>query len=95
MIVNPIQPQHPSFGLKTQRAVRYHSFTKKSITDTAYLQNGKSLRIIKYFDYDKLTQKLYYLKDEAGKWVKSKLKTYKGNSINQVLQSNRLDSLNS
>lgn len=87
MIVNPIQLQQPSFGLKTQRAIRYHSFTKKSVTDTAYLQNGKSLRITKYFDYGKLTQKLYYLKDEAGKWVKSKLKMYKGRQIDKVLTS--------
>lgn len=87
MIVNPIQPQQPSFGLKTQRVIKYHSFTKKSITDTAYLQNGKSLRITQYFDYDKLTQKLYYLKDEAGKWVKSKLKTYKGRQVDKVITS--------
>lgn len=91
MIVNPIQPQQPSFGLNTQRTIRYHSFTKKSITDTAYLKNGKSLRITQYFDYDKLTQKLYYLKDEAGEWVKSKLKTYKSGKLNKTLNSKNLN----
>lgn len=87
-----IEPTQQTFGLKTQRTIRYNSLQGKTIIDTAFLKNGKSLRIAKYFEYDKLTQKLYYLKDEAGKWVKSKLKTYKGNSVNQILQSDRLDS---
>lgn len=87
-----IEPTQQTFGLKTQRTIRYNSPISKTIIDTAFLQNGKSLNVAKYFEYDKLTQKLYYLKDEAGKWVKSKLKTYKGNSVNQVLQSDRLDS---
>lgn len=89
-----IEPTQQTFGLKTQRTIRYDSLKTKRIIDTAFLQNGKTLKIYNYFEFDKLTQKLYYLKDEAGKWVKSKLKTYKGNSVNQVLQSNRLDSLN-
>lgn len=87
MIVNPIQPQQPSFGLNTKSVIKYGGFAQKSIDDTVQLSNGKSLRIIKYFDYDKLTQKLYYLKDEAGKWVKSKLKTYKGRQVDKVITS--------
>lgn len=90
-----IEPTQQTFGIKTQRTIRYDNPYCKRIVDTAFLDNGKSLRITKYFECDKLTQKLYYLKDQAGKWIKSKLKQYKGNSVNQVLQSNRLDSLNS
>ena len=89
-----IEPTQPTFGLNTQRVIRYDTPYCKRIVDTVSFDNGKSLRITKYFECDKLTQKLYYLKDQAGKWIKSKLKTYKDNSVNQVLQSNRLDSLN-
>ena len=87
-----IEPTQPTFGLNTQRVIRYDTPYCKRIIDTVNLQNGKTLTISKHFERDNLTQKLYYLKNQAGEWIKSKLKMYKGNSVNQVLQSNRLDS---
>lgn len=84
MRIEPIQPKEPTFGLNVQKAIRYDDMTRKRIIDTVRFGNGKQLQITKFFEYDKLTQKLYYLKDETGKWVKSKLKDFK---LNKVLTS--------
>ncbi len=84
MRIEPIQPKEPTFGLNVQKTIRYDDFTRKRIIDTVHFDNGKQLQITKFFEYDKLTQKLYYLKDETGKWVKSKLKDFK---LNKVLTS--------
>lgn len=85
MRIEPIKPQpQPTFGLNVQKTIRYDDFTRKRIIDTVHFDNGKQLQITKFFEYDKLTQKLYYLKDETGKWVKSKLKDFK---LNKVLTS--------
>lgn len=85
MRIEPIKPQpQPTFGLNVQKTIRYDSFTNKRIIDTVRFDNGKQLQITKYFEYDQLTQKLYYLKDSTGKWIKSKLKDFK---LNKVLTS--------
>lgn len=81
MRIEPIQQPQPTFGLNVQKTIRYDSFTNKRIIDTVNFENGKKLQITKYFEYDKLVQKLYYLKDEAGKWIKSKLKDYRTNKV--------------
>ena len=81
MRIEPIQQPQPTFGLNVQKTIRYDSFTNKRIIDTVNFENGKKLQITKYFEYDKLVQKLYYLKDETGKWVKSKLKDYRTNKV--------------
>ena len=77
MKIEPIQPQQPSFGLNTQRTIQYRGFTQKSIIDTVYLQNGKSLKITKNFNHDRLKEKIYILKDQLGNWIKFKTKNYK------------------
>lgn len=87
MRIEPIQPNEPTFGLNVQKTIRYDSFTNKRIIDTVRFNNGKQLQITKYFEYDQLTQKLYYLKDSAGKWIKSKLKIFENNKLKQVVKS--------
>ena len=82
MRIEPIKPQpQPTFGLNVQKTIRYDSFTNKRIIDTVNFENGKKLQITKYFEYDKLVQKLYYLKDKTGKWIKSILKDYETNIV--------------
>ena len=38
-----IQPTQQTFGLRTQRSIRYDSPQAKRIIDTAFLQNGKKV----------------------------------------------------
>ena len=57
---------------------------EKELLTPYILITASNYRLQSFFEYDKLTQKLYYLKDETGKWVKSKLKDFK---LNKVLTS--------
>lgn len=79
MKIHPIQS--PNFGLNVTRKIRYDSDALKHVIDTVHFENGKKLMITKSYDCNTLCYKLQYLKNEAGEWVKSKLRYYKGRQI--------------
>ena len=77
-----IQPvESPNFGLMRQTQIRYTAPYTKVITDTVKLANGKKVLFAKTYSGNTLESKLSYLKDEAGRWVKSKLRYYKGGKV--------------
>ena len=85
-----IQPiQTPSFGLNVTRKIRFDNETKKRIIDTVSLENGKKLIITKGYDCNTLLYKLQYLKNEAGDWIKSKLRYYKGRKVIKELNNEK------
>lgn len=66
-----------TFGLKRSTKVVYHPPTYKKIVDTVELQNGKKVTFTKMYDkFGVLTEKLSYLRDSVGNWVKSKLQYF-------------------
>ena len=84
-----IQPTNQTnFGLNTSSRIYYYGqFGKKEI-DVVNLANGKKIGIYKQFDANNLVSKLQCLTDEAGRWVRSKLRYYKGNKVIKTLESN-------
>lgn len=59
----------------------------KVIKDTGVI-NGKKLDIYSAYDTEgNLIHKLYYLADNMGNWIKSKLKFYKGRQVVKVIRS--------
>lgn len=77
-----IQPvESPNFGLVRQTQIRYTAPYIKVITDTVKLANGKKVLFAKTYSGNTLESKLSYLKDEAGRWVKSKLRYYKSGKV--------------
>lgn len=83
-----IQPtQSPNFGLNVTRKIRFDSNTLKRVVDTVHFNNGKKLIITKAYDCNTLVSKLQYLKNEAGDWVRSKLRYYKGRQVIKEMRS--------
>lgn len=83
-----IQPtQSPNFGLNVTRKIRFDSDTLKRVVDTIHFNNGKKLIITKAYDCNTLVSKLQYLKNEAGDWVRSKLRYYKGRQVIKEMRS--------
>ena len=75
-----IQPiQQPTFKMKWENKV-LHNVTKSKIE----LDNGKKL-LVRDGDWYKL-QSLY---DEFGRWIKSKLRFYKGKQVIKEMRSSR------
>ena len=105
MRLDPITNTEPNFGLKRSTKTLYRYATDshcvstcsdmptlcaKTIKDTVHFENGKKLTISKtYNKMGELTDKLYYLRDEAGKWVKSKLQYFKGNKLVKELKGQK------
>lgn len=105
MKLDPITNTEPNFGLKRSTKTLYRYATdshcvstcsdmptlfSKTIQDTVHFENGKTLKISKTYDkMGELTDKLYYLRDEAGKWVKSKLQYFKGNKLVKELKGQK------
>ena len=87
MQIQPIQ-MTPGFGLNSTRKIYFDTPLIKRVVDTVHLGNGKKVIISKCYDYGNLISKLQYLKDEAGNWVKSKLKCYKnGKAVKTITSS--------
>ena len=78
-----------SFGLNTQRHIRYITPEVTQLNETVWFKNGNTLRIASEYRRDELVNKLYYLKDSAGRWIKSKLKFYENGKMTGVLRSER------
>ena len=52
--------------------------------------NNKRLDIYSAYDTNgELMHKLYYLADSTGRWIKSKLKFYKGRQVTKIIRSER------
>ena len=76
-IWNPNQPNDKAFGLKRTNKVVYHPNACKTIADTVHLNNGKTVTFAKtYNKWGDMTEKLSYLRDSVGNWVRSKLQFY-------------------
>ena len=67
--------------------IRFDSDTLKRVVDTVHFNNGKKLIITKAYDCNTLVSKLQYLKNEAGDWVRSKLRYYKGRQVIKEMRS--------
>lgn len=66
-----------AFGLKRTNKVVYHPNACKTIADTVHLNNGKTVTFAKtYNKWGDMTEKLSYLRDSVGNWVRSKLQFY-------------------
>lgn len=79
-----------AFGLKRSTKVVYHPPTYKKIVDCVELQNGKKVTFTKMYDkFGQLTEKLSYLRDEAGEWVKSKLQIFKDGEVVKTLKGRK------
>lgn len=88
MKINSVNNQ--TFGLKRTSSIRYNPNATKTFTDTAHLQNGKKVVVAKTFDkFGVLQEKIQYLKDNAGNWVKSKLKFYTGGKVVKEIGGNK------
>lgn len=87
MKIEPIPPASPAFGLNRQTSIRYIAPDRKRIIDNIYLTNGKKLMIAKEYHRDNLAVKLYYLKDAAGNWIKSKLDYFEQGKVTKTLFS--------
>ena len=89
MRVEPITGVESNFGLKKSTKVIYR-FANDIHCTSLTSENGKKLTIAKTFNkMGGLTEKLYYLRDETGKWIKSKLKCLKGNKVVQELRGQK------
>lgn len=70
-----IQPiQSPNFGVRLKPTKVSHYYPNCFVEKEEGLFKGKQVIISKNFINDKLSSRLIYVKDEAGKWLKSKLK---------------------
>ena len=79
-----------AFGLKRSTKVIYYPPTYKKIVDTIELQNGKKVTFTKMYDkFGVLTEKLSYLRDSAGEWVKSKLQCFKDGELVKTLKGRK------
>lgn len=87
--VQPIKTQQPTFGINTNVVKRFDGIDRKQIITKGTLNNGKQLIVTDYYYRDNLIQKLQYLKDATGKWVKSKLKCYKNGKAIKTITSKR------
>lgn len=73
--------------MKYSTKVQYDSKTAKRVIDTIILDNGKRLRVTKGYEWGDYVYKLQYLVDEAGNWVRSRLRYYKGKQVTKELIS--------
>ena len=88
MKINAINNQ--TFGLNRTSIVRYNSNATKTFSDIVQLENGKKVIIAKTYDkFGVMTEKLQYLKDSAGEWIKSKLQYFEGRKVVKTLKGRK------
>lgn len=88
MKINAINNQ--TFGLNRTSIVRYNPNSTKTFSDIAHLENGKKVIIAKTYDkFGVMTEKLQYLKDSAGEWIKSKLQYFEGGKVVKTLKGRK------
>lgn len=83
-----IQPvSQVSFGFNKTRSLRYIEPDVKQAIDIIRFENGKRLTITAQYKRGVLQNKLYYLKDAAGRWIKSKLDYFEHGKKVKTLKS--------
>ena len=71
-----------SFGVYKSTKFTHYGKVDKGII------NNKKLEIYSAYENNQLKHKLYYLQDNIGKWIKSKLVFFKDNKPEKVVRSN-------
>ena len=85
MKINAINNQ--TFKLNRTSMVRYNPNSTKTFSDIAHLENGKKIVIAKTYDkFGNLIEKLQYLKDFSGEWIKSKLQYFEEGKVIKALK---------
>ena len=83
-----IQPTNQvTFALNRQTQIRYVTPEVRKVIDTVRLSNRKQVIVSKEYYRGNLSSKLQYLKDAAGKWIKSKLDYFENGKIVKTLIS--------
>lgn len=89
MNINPINNTNKNFGLKCSTKVVYRPDTK-TISDTVYLQNGKTVKLNKTYDkFGNLIEKFSCIRDEMGEWMRLKVKSLKDGKVVNVFKGER------
>ena len=88
MKINAVDNQ--TFGLHKMSKIKYNPNATKTIADVVQFENGKRFVVAKTFDkFGVMTEKLHYLKDSMGNWVKSKLQYFKDGKLIKELKGSR------
>ena len=84
-----------AFGLKRSAKTLYHPNACKTLVDRVELSNGKTITYAKTLNkWGNTTEKLSYLRDEAGAWVKSKLQYFgKDGEVIKTLKGRKNDTV--
>ena len=86
MIIQKTPPYNPNFGITARPTMkRFYANNCYIEKDVAQIKD-KTIVITRNYLFGKLASKLYYVKDSAGKWIKSKLK-YVEDGKKKVLRS--------
>lgn len=87
MKIQPTQPS-PSFGVRIKPTKVSHYYPNMRIEKEVGLFKGHEVTVSKNFVNNKITSRLIYVKDNTGKWLKSKLK-YLDEGVWKVLKGER------
>lgn len=79
-----------AFGLRRSAKVLYRPNATKVLVDRVEFENGKTITYAKTYDkWGTMTEKLSYLRDSVGNWVKSKLQYYKDGEVIKTLKGRK------
>ena len=76
MKIQQTPPYNPAMGVRTSPTRVYMYAPAKYLTEDFGRFKDYKIHITKSYINDKLSQKLFYVTDSAGKWIKSKLKYF-------------------
>lgn len=83
MYIKPIPPSNPTFGIYLKTTPKHYGH----ITHGVF--KGNSIDIYTAYEGSWIRHKLYYVKNSAGNWIKSKLKSYyRGKLVGQARAEN-------
>jgi len=89
MKIQPIPQNSPTFGIYIKTTPKYYGH----ITHGAF--KGNTIDIYTAYEGSWIRHKLYYVKNNAGNWVKSKLKSYhKGKCVGVARAKNVAEDIN-
>ena len=88
MKINAVDNQ--TFGLNRTSRIIYNPNSTKTLVDIVQLQNGKRLTVSKTYNmFGVMTDKLQYLKDQTGNWIKSKLQYFQDGKVVKELKGGK------
>lgn len=87
MKIQPIQNQTFNSRYKIEKFKCYDKYI--SHHEHLYLNNGKKLTVVTEYGENGKETVLQCLYDEAGKWIKSKLRYFKDNKVTRTLRGER------